>query len=172
MLKLLLLRHAKAIHSSQYDDFDRPLIEKGKEQATLLGGYIAGQRYKPEQALVSSARRTQETWEIVKEYTGHTRAEFLPDLYLASPERILAAIRKTAAQVSTLLVVGHNPGIAFLATSLAGSGEEAWRQEMRSKFPTCAFAVISFDFDDWMDIASGRGRLEHFVYPKLLGTEG
>lgn len=172
MLRLMLLRHAKAIHSVDYDDFDRPLVEKGREAATLMGAHIASRQYKPQMALVSSAQRTQETFAIVKDYTGHTEPQFDSDLYLASPEMMLAAIQGVSKAATTLLVVGHNPGIALLASALAGSGKDIELRELQSKFPTCALAVIDFDGDNWASLSAGAGTLEHFVYPKLLGSAG
>lgn len=170
MLRLMLLRHAKAIHSAAYADIERPLIQKGLEGAALVGHYIANQKLTPHHALVSSARRTRETWEIIKQYTGETLPHFDSNLYLASPESILTEIRKTGCGSSTLLVIGHNPGLALLASALVGAGSVPLRQEMHSRFPTSALAVMEFDGNDWAEIELHKGTLIYFVYPKLLAA--
>ncbi|MDX6498298.1 MAG: phosphohistidine phosphatase [Blastocatellia bacterium] len=62
MKTLLLLRHAK---SSKDDpsliDFDRPLNERGKNDAQLIGKYIRQQRIKADFVVSSPAERARQT---------------------------------------------------------------------------------------------------------------
>ena len=63
--QLLLLRHAKAvIGEAGMEDFDRPLAERGRKAAGVMGRYLAEHDLVPDLALCSPARRTRETWEI------------------------------------------------------------------------------------------------------------
>ncbi|MEN3931451.1 histidine phosphatase family protein [Microvirga sp. W0021] len=169
-MRLMLMRHAKATHSAEYEDFDRPLAAKGREDATMMGGYIASQRFRPEVALVSAAVRTSQTWDIVKAYTGNTQTRSMRELYNVSPEGILSVIESVESNVSTLMVVGHNPSIAFLANSLADFGEKAVLEDIASKYPTSAMAVLDFDITSWRDIKSAPGTLSAFVYPKVFSA--
>ncbi len=169
MLKLLLLRHAKAVHSAQYDDIDRPLAPRGRDDAALVGSYIAAQGLNPGVALISSACRTRETWDIVKNFVGPVEPLFEEALYHASAEGMLKRLREMKGEAQTVLMVGHNPSIAYLANLLAGSGPEAERREMQTKFPTCALVVLTCDVGSWHDLSAGRAALDAFVYPKLLG---
>ena len=68
---------------------------------------------------------------------------------------------------SQVLLVGHNPGIADLARTLAGRGERASLRRL-ARFPTAASAVCEFDLEHWRDLAPGSGRLLAYTTPKDL----
>lgn len=64
---LFLLRHAKASRDdAMLDDFDRPLTERGIEDAALMGQLIADRGWWPARALVSPAMRTRQTWTLTQ----------------------------------------------------------------------------------------------------------
>ena len=81
----------------------------------------------------------------------------------AGPEAALDLVRETSEEVSTLLVVGHNPTMAYLAHLLDdGEGDDAATSEMVSRgYPTAAAAVFAVD-GSWADLGPGRARLEAF----------
>jgi phosphohistidine phosphatase len=85
---------------------------------------------------------------------------------------MLSVVRSAKATATTLLVVGHNPGIEQLASLL--SRQPVKRKErdrfdlIEEKFPTCALAVLDFDVARWRDVAPGRGELVDFVRPRDL----
>ena len=171
MRRLLLLRHAKSAYPAGAADIDRPLGERGRKAAPLMGAYIAREGLKPEHAMVSPARRTQETWEAVRAELDDTPMETVPSIYEASAGRILDAIRSAPAEATSLLVIGHNPGLGDLALRLVGEGPKDLQRELREKFPTAALAVLEFDGDDWSGIGDGTGRLTRDVRPRQLAAE-
>ncbi len=77
--------------------------------------------------------------------------------------------RGAPAEVRTLLIVGHNPGLEELASELTGFADPETLARMRRKYPTCGLAVIDFDGEDWATIAEGGGRLERFATPASIG---
>ena len=91
-------------------------------------------------------------------------------MYLADSARILAAVRAAPASVSSLMVVGHNPGMEDCAAGLAREPvrrkERARHDALEEKFPTCALAILDFDVGRWRDVAQGCGKLVDFVRPK------
>jgi phosphohistidine phosphatase len=80
----------------------------------------------------------------------------------------MMALSRAPAEVERLMLIGHNPGLGSLATSLCGTGSRKDLASMSTKFPTAGLAVISFDVEHWADITPGSGRLEAFVRPKDL----
>ncbi|CAN0501767.1 unnamed protein product, partial [Laminaria digitata] len=67
MKRLYLLRHAKSGWDDPgQDDFDRPLSRRGLRSSPLMGRYMQNLGYAPSIALCSPARRTRETWELVR----------------------------------------------------------------------------------------------------------
>src|SRR4051812_4998059 len=62
MKKLLLLRHAKSDWGdASLPDLERPLNERGRGAATLMGTFMRGQNLRPDLLISSPSRRTRET---------------------------------------------------------------------------------------------------------------
>jgi phosphohistidine phosphatase len=156
MHRLILLRHGKAESvSATGGDFDRALTDRGRRDSALMGRVLAEAGMKPDLALVSAARRTQETWEEVARAFPAAHVEIARNLYLAAPEQIEAAIEAVTDGVS-VIVIGHNPGLHELALSLAGPVAEL------QSFPTAAAAIFRIE-------AGGSARLERVILPRDHG---
>jgi phosphohistidine phosphatase len=171
MKKLLLLRHGKSSWDDpSLADFDRPLAPRGAKAAKRVGRELAARQWLPEQALVSPAARTRETWKLVATELPDTPPTNLPrKLYGASPEDLLAQIKRVSGKVGTLLLLGHNPALEELARQLAGDGsDEGAFAGLREKFPTAALARFKFD-GKWTELGPGAARLTHCLRPKDLG---
>jgi phosphohistidine phosphatase len=168
MLTLLLLRHAKAVGQTG-DDFSRVLTDKGHADAVRLGAFLRDKRLVPDRALVSPAARTRQTLHDVQStFGGRIATTEVAALYNATHQSLGDTLRGIDAAVETLMIVGHNPGIAELALTLADSGDLQDFDAMRSSFSPCSLAVIVFDHGDWDDARRGGGRLERFVTPSML----
>jgi phosphohistidine phosphatase len=170
MLTLSLFRHAK----SNWDDpglkdFDRPLARRGEAAAPRMGAFMAERQIAPELILCSPALRTRQTLDRVLPYLpGAPTIEYEDGLYLAAASLLLARVRRIAANVRHLMIIGHDPGMHGLALELAGSGDGADMQALAAKFPTAGLAVLTFAGDDWSQVHSGSGHLELFMAPKRL----
>ncbi len=168
MRRLILFRHAKAEpRAAGEDDFDRPLAERGREDAALVGEALAKAGLAPDAALISPARRTAETWIYARDAFPRIRAELDRGLYDAAPEDIRAAIERVADRSDTLVVVGHNPGLHELAVELLveASASHAEIERVAARFPTATAAVYAID-------AAGRASLDGVFLAKDLGGEG
>ncbi len=169
MRRLMLLRHAKSDRPDGVGDHERPLARRGRHVCPLMGIYMVEEGLLPDLARVSTAFRARETWELVS-------AAFRKDIdqideariYDASAKVILDAIKETAPDVKTLLLVGHNPGFHELALKLIEGGSEADLARLQRKYPTAGLVVIDFNANDWSDISEGHGQLERFVTPKSI----
>jgi phosphohistidine phosphatase len=165
--RLLLLRHAKSAWPEGVPDHDRPLAERGETAAPAMGNHMAREHLIPDLALVSDARRTRETWDLVKSrLPGTIETRVTPALYDASGSRMLDVLRKTEAEADTVLMIGHNPGLQELALMLVGEGQA--RDAMAGKYPTGALAVIDFAVGDWPSVEPGCGILADFLTPRML----
>jgi phosphohistidine phosphatase len=168
MDRLILMRHGKAEqHAASGGDFERALAPRGQNDAALMGKVLAKADLSPDLALVSSARRTRETWEAAAPAFPNTRVETRRDLYHAEAQDVLAAIREEAPDSGTVMVVGHNPGLHELAMRLAmgGPADPAKLAQLRGKFPTATVAVFSIDAD-------GAPTLSHLFYASENGGHG
>jgi phosphohistidine phosphatase len=166
MRHLIVMRHAKSSWSDPGQrDHDRPLNKRGRRGATLVGTWLKQQGIRPDRALVSSARRTQESWAGVVAEIGPAETSYVADLYHAGPETMLDLVRQVGASAGSVLVLGHNPGIAAFAQRLLAEQPD---DPDYQRFPTAATAVIEFDGPGWQDLAWGSGRLSGFVVPRVL----
>ena len=172
MKRLFLLRHAKAQPADgSMEDFDRTLMLAGMQDASAMARYLRSSDYQAELILCSAAVRTTQTAELVLHELG-SEIEYRDNLYLADAAKIVAAVRGAPASVSSLMIVGHNPGLEASATLLAREPvrrkERARHEALEEKFPTCALAVLDFDVGRWRDVSQGTGKLAEFVRPKDL----
>lgn len=173
MRTLFLFRHAKSGRDDPaLEDFDRPLNERGRRDAPRMGGEFCGRGWFPQRALVSPALRTRQTWELAGECLP-TACEtvFERALYAAPPRAMLAAIARVPHGVTSLVVVGHNPGLEELAAQLAsGLSDAEALGRLREKFPTAAVARLETDAS-WARLSAGGARLTHFVTPAMVAGE-
>lgn len=170
MRRLLLLRHAKSDWPDGYEDALRPLSERGRGDAPAMGRAIARAGLVPSLALVSTAVRTRQTWNLIAHELG-TNVPMREEsgLYGASEKTLLDFVRSTPDEIETLLLCGHNPGIERLARSFAKSGDADAIRRLEKKYPTCGLAVIELPIGRWKEASPPAGQLEMFLTPKLLG---
>jgi phosphohistidine phosphatase len=171
MLRLLLLRHAKAEKARSGErDHERRLAERGRGDAPKLGAYLATHGYRPDLVAVSTSARTRETWSLAAgAMKGKPKVTFEDRIYEATPRALFNVVRETGSKVRTLLMIGHNPGMHELAVQLVATGDIELRERLHEGFPTAALAVIEFAVDRWDRVHPQSGRLERFVTPKTLG---
>lgn len=170
MRRLILLRHAKTERDAPSGkDRDRRLDERGRQDGAEIGEWLARHDYRPDIALVSTATRTRETWELLHAAMPSVRPKHLPELYSADPSDLLRIIHsETVTNPKCLLILAHNPGLHEIALGLVSSGDAAGRRALAANLPTAGVAVIDFATDDWGNIGFRSGRLERFASPKLL----
>lgn len=170
MLTLTLFRHAKsAWDEPDLKDFDRPLAPRGEAAAPRMGAFMAKNGIAPDLILCSPAARTRQTLSLVLPFFRDGPTIVYEDaFYLASASQLLGRIRKVEANVQHVMIVGHDPGIHGLTLDLAGTGAPADLQAVTPKFPTAGLAVLTFDVEDWGQIAPGKGHLKLFMAPKRL----
>jgi phosphohistidine phosphatase len=171
MRRLMLLRHAKTERAEPGErDRDRKLTKRGRADAPAVGAYMAHHGLVPDLALVSPARRAQETWTLLAEaFAKEPRVVNDERIYNANPEELIAVIGETRGARS-LMVVGHNPGLHHLAIALIASGEVEARERVSAKLPTSALVVIDLPLNDWSLVHPQAGRLERFVTPRLIAA--
>lgn len=163
MRTLILLRHAKSEYPLGVADHERPLSDRGRRDAPVAARWLAENAPDIDRAVVSSARRTQQTWEAVAKSLPDLPMTIEPRIYEASVRDLRAMLAETPAETSTVLVIGHNPGLEDLAGELINAGDPAARRALSVKYPTSAIAVMRTD-DDWTNLQSTE--LISFAVPR------
>jgi phosphohistidine phosphatase len=157
------MRHAKSAYPGGVRDHDRPLADRGRSEAVLAGEWLRAEVAPVDEVLTSTSARTQQT---IAALLIDAPIRLAATIYDAAPQDILAEIRLTAPTVTTLLVVGHGPGMPGLAMELAGpTSDPAAFDALQTRFPTSAFAVFETEVD-WDKTDLGDCRLVAFHIPR------
>ena len=155
---LLLLRHAKSDYPSGVADHDRPLAPRGVREAALAGDWIRANVAAVDAVLCSTATRTRQT--LAR--TGiDAPVQYDDDLYDTTPGTVIGLVNGVGADVTTLLVVGHEPTMSGLALGLAADTTSDAAQEILGKYPTSSIAVLTTS-EPWDRLELGRARLTDF----------
>ncbi|WP_186627880.1 histidine phosphatase family protein [Rhodococcus sp. BP22] len=159
---LVLMRHGKSGYPEGTPDHDRPLAERGQREAALAGRWIAENVGNIDAVVCSTATRTRETL-IATGIDAPVRFE--QRIYGGSPEEVIEEATLTEAAISTLLIVGHAPGIPWTALELASENESSAIDAITMKFPTSAIAVLT-TATPWTELGPGTCSLTQFHVPR------
>lgn len=169
MKRLILMRHAKT--EPWYPgggDESRALLPRGKRDAKLVGAELRARGWVPDMVLVSSARRTRETWTELHDFMPEARHSVIEALYLAGTSALEAAIGAHDKN-ETLMVLGHNPGIHDLAGGLSSRGGSVNQHAafaLATKMPTAAVAL--FEAREGRAFHTSAFLLQDFIIAKKL----
>lgn len=172
MKSLTILRHAKSGWDATVErDFDRPINQRGRRGADLIGQWTRRQSFPIDHIIASPAVRVTQTLELFVPAAGldAVTVGFDRRIYLASAATLIDVIRETGAEVQHLLITGHNPGLEDLILMLVPpSADDSLRNKVDEKLPTAALARLEIDISDWNALDSGMARFADFIRPRDL----
>ena len=164
MKKLVLLRHAKSSWDNMgLSDFERPLNERGKRDAPIMGQHLAKKRHlKLDSIIASPAKRALKTAKIIAGELRFSEEKITKNssIYGAGLAEMLSIISKIDDTLNTVMLVGHNPTFTTLAYYLTHNPVD--------NIPTCGVFCVDFDAKKWQDITEASGKLDFFDYPKNI----
>jgi phosphohistidine phosphatase len=153
--RLIVMRHAKSDwHTGSASDHERPLNERGRQDAPRMAQWLRELGWLPERVLSSDSTRTRETYELMADTIGRdVPVVWLKQFYHAGATAVRQALAVLSMQVRTVLVLGHNPG-----------WEEtiAWLSGQSATMPTAACALLTTPVPAW-DAAVAAPRLWKLV---------
>jgi len=161
MKTLLILRHAKSrVGTLILPDFNRPLDERGRIEAALIGNFLAQQSLQLDLILCSPAVRTRETVAIVTATAGLTAQQrFDQRIYEAALSALIDVITEIGNDRDVVLLVGHNPGMENLIERLTGRG---------ASMASGTLAKIQIKEDSWTSAFNEPAELDWLVKPDDL----
>ena len=161
MKTLTLVRHAKSSwKDNSLTDRDRPLNKRGEHDAPIMGKRISEAGIRPSLIVCSPAVRAWTTAKTIANEIGYP-LEFLQrekKLYLASLDDLLDIIFSQEAGFTSLMLIGHNPGLTEFANYLSPG--------VTDNVPTAGVVSVTFDRDDWNLYELPETELLTFDYPK------
>jgi len=142
MKKLLLLRHGKSSWDNpDLADHERPLTNRGKESASIIGKFLKKENIIPDLIISSTAKRANKTADIIAKKCGYDKKILKSEeLYSGSSESYTNIIHEIADKNKTILLVGHNPAIEEVIERIT-----AEKRIMK----TCSLAHIDLSIDSW-----------------------
>ena len=123
MKTILLMRHGHSNANHEVDDHDRPLSVKGIIEAQHIAQNLHSMSRIPQQLLVSTALRTQQTADELRKTWNHKHEipqSNLRSLYLSGLWSVQQQIERVSNTVDCVLLLGHNPGWSNIVYQLTG----------------------------------------------------
>lgn len=166
-LHLWVLRHAKAAAHGSGGDKTRPITSRGRRQAAAVCEHIASIKDRsalPELVLCSPAVRAHETADLVMPALPDARFEVDDALYSEDGTGLIAWMKILDPDVSSLMVVGHNPTLQELCVMLTAFPTS---EEIDSEGLATA-ALVELEQPEtasWNQLEMGGSRLVHRFTP-------
>ena len=163
----MLMRHAKSDWHSHTADIDRPLNERGSQDALRMGEYLDQMNLVPDRMIVSSAQRTRQTADLLLHDRSLAEEAIVFDkaLYLADTGTLRETIELYASDHQRLLILAHNPGMDYLVSYLASTPPPL--SESGKLMTTCAVACFSIGSLDELK-KPGQAQLTNIFRPKEI----
>ena len=157
MKTIYIVRHAKS--SWKYDsvkDIDRPLKERGINDAQMLSKLLAKEIRKPDVFVSSSANRALHTAVIFCENFGYplSNLQIKRQLYSFSDGYLVKTVKALDDSFSSAIIFSHDHGINTFVNKF-GSKPIA-------HVPTCGVVGIEFNEKHWKNIKKGNTILVEF----------
>lgn len=150
MKHLFLMRHGEASFSAD-SDFERTLTSRGREKIVRIAKSFNENTPEIDIMYCSSASRTQETAKIFSQTVLIKKQEFTRIIYDGDMRGLMDLVENCSDEFDRLLIVGHNPVISMLASSLCDG-------IYRNMQPGDLIA-IEFPLDSWKSVTFGSGIL-------------
>ena len=153
MKKIILVRHGEALPTSLGSmDYDRVLSEKGKTFVAAQAVKINANNWPIDYIICSAAKRTRQTGVILVDGMSMSKdlIHFESKIYEAPMEQLLEVFEQLPDDKSTVLWVGHNPGISQLSYYLSGSP---------FSFSPGNVCVIDLDITNWFAHYEACGKM-------------
>ena len=162
MKTLLVVRHAKSSWANPgQKDFDRPLNERGKNDAPKMAEILLAEGVKIDAFVSSPANRAKQTCEAFVTTYDRKKDEiiFVDKLYHAPAHVYYEAISEGKNKYDRIAIFGHNPGITDFVNSLHA-------QDHSVEMPTCAIFAVKADVEKWENFEGAKKKFLFYKYPK------
>ena len=160
MKALLLVRHGKSSWEYPVSDKDRPLQERGINDALLVSNKINLENIEIDAIFSSPANRALHTCMIFLRQLDFSSDKFrvANALYDFSGDDVLRFIENLDDGLDTVMIFGHNHAFTHIANSLGNTYID--------NVPTSGLVHLKFDISKWSSIS--KGTTQQTIFPKQL----
>lgn len=156
MRQIILIRHAKSSWEHDVIDHERPLKQRGVNDAKIIAKELKNHNLKIDKVIVSDAQRTQQTAEIMIPVikVHQSIVSFSHKLYDFAGYNLTEVVKSCNNDINTLMVFGHNHAITSFVNTFGS--------QYIDNVPTCGVVVINFQVESWDKIKKGETVLTMF----------
>jgi phosphohistidine phosphatase len=160
MKTITFIRHAKSSWDYQVGDKDRPLNQRGINDAHLVSAYLAEKPFVVDAVFSSYANRAMHTCAIFMRrlQIPFSKLTITLELYDFSGETALLFLKNLDDELERVLVLGHNHAFTHLTNTLGNKSI--------ANLPTSGVVTITFPIDHWKEIS--KGTTVNSIFPKQL----
>ena len=157
------MRHGEAAHIAGGLDHDRPLTERGREQADSTASTLKAMDLNIGLMLTSTARRARETGDQVQGCLGPegpNSRDQKSSFYYEGLESLVSQLAEMDSAHRSVIAIGHNPTWSVAAQALTGGFRG---------LKTGECVVLSADASSWEEAMTDTNWiLEAYVSPQGL----
>lgn len=154
------MRHGKSSWEYNVSDKDRPLLERGINDAYLVASEEKTKHNSFEAVYSSPANRALHTCIIFMRTINISlrRLKVAEDLYDFSGESVLQFIQGLDNEIDCVILFGHNHAFTSLANLLGDKSID--------NLPTAGLVTIQFNEKEWSSVKTGTTK--NIIVPKKL----
>lgn len=158
MKNLIIIRHAKSSWEAPLKDIDRPLTQKGIDNAHYVAEKCIS--YLPSNFVIwsSTAKRASETAQIFAQTISYPLESiiFKEELYTFEVNKLEHVIKSCSNVFENVIIFGHNEAITNFVNKFGDI--------IIDNVPTAGFVHIQFKTDNWKNIS--KGKIKKIIFPK------
>ncbi len=160
MKNLIIVRHGKSSWEYNVKDKDRPLKERGINDAFLVANVLRKQQLNIDYMFSSPANRALHTSMIFcrELIFPFSKFQISNELYDFSGENVLSFLKSLDNGLNTVVIFGHNYAFTHIANSLGNNYIE--------NVPTSGLVHLQFNIKAWSLIT--KGVTKQIIFPKQL----
>ncbi len=161
MRTLTLIRHGKSSwDDSSLSDWERPLKNRGKKDALLIGNKLKEESIFPDKIASSSAKRAYDSAKRIAECLEYPESEIAitDDIYFATMDQLIGIIKNLNNDWEHVFIFGHNPYFTDLSNNFG--------KKLIANLPTTGVYQITFECEKWNDISTENGKCSYYLTPK------
>ena len=142
----VMVRHAKSSWEFNLPDRERPLADRGIQDAILVGQELNKLNLHNDKVYSSPAKRAFDTALLMVSELGLSteNIQIEEDLYDFMGEQTLGFVRSLPDDLHTIMTLGHNNACTHIAQSIGNY--------TNANIPTATAVIFHFDVSLWSDI--------------------
>ena len=161
MKTFFLVRHAKSSwDNTSLRDIERPLNERGLNDAPLMAKLMKSKGVKPDLLVSSPAIRALTTAAYFKNELGVEGEDLWvrDEIYEAMSGVIVDLINRLPEDCETAMIFGHNPTFTNVASMFT--------EKYIDNIPTCGVVKIQSKANSWPEVSNQNSEVVELYFPK------